>query len=48
MHEGKAAIELYPVTGKKAIAATQAAGFSIPPVPACWCRVTTGPASAMP
>jgi hypothetical protein len=34
MHEGKAAIELYPVTGKKAVAATQAAGFSIPPVPA--------------
>ncbi len=34
MGEGKAAIELYPVTGKKAVAATQAAGFSMPAVPA--------------
>jgi predicted amino acid-binding ACT domain protein len=32
--EGKAAIELYPVTGRKVVAATQAAGFSIPAVPA--------------
>jgi len=34
MGEGKAAIELFPVTGKKAVAATQAAGFSVPAVPA--------------
>jgi len=34
MGEGKAAIELYPVTGKKSVAAIQASGFSIPPVPA--------------
>ena len=34
MHEGKAAIELYPVTGKKSVAALEAAGFSAPPIPA--------------
>jgi hypothetical protein len=34
MGEGKAAIEVYPVTGKKAVGAARAAGFSIPAVPA--------------
>lgn len=34
MGEGKAAVELYPVTGKKAVASAQAAGFSMPAVPA--------------
>jgi hypothetical protein len=34
MHEGKAAIELYPVTGKKSVAALQAAGFGMPSIPA--------------
>ncbi len=35
MHEGaQAAIELYPVTGKKAVAAAQAAGMSVHAVPA--------------
>ena len=34
MGEGKAAIEVYPVAGKKAVGAARAAGFSIPAVPA--------------
>ena len=34
MGEGRAAIELYPVTGKKAASSARAAGLSIPAVPA--------------
>jgi len=34
MHDGQAAIELYPVIGKKSMAVAQAAGMSVHPVPA--------------
>jgi len=33
-HESKAAIELYPVTGKKSVAAAKEAGFSASDIPA--------------
>ncbi|MBM4263640.1 MAG: hypothetical protein FJ145_19710 [Deltaproteobacteria bacterium] len=33
-NKGKAAIELYPVTGKKSIAAAREAGFGASPIPA--------------
>jgi hypothetical protein len=46
--ENKAAIELYPVSGKKAAAAAQTAGLAPPPRPSppCWSRATIGRGSA--
>lgn len=41
-NESKAAIELYPVSGKKSAAAAQAAGLSSSPIPPYWLRETIG------
>ena len=44
--ENKAAIELYPVSGKKSAAAAQTAGLAPCPSPPCWSRAIIGRGSA--
>ena len=44
--ENKAAIELYPVSGKKSAAAAQTAGLAPSSIPPCWSRATIGRGSA--
>jgi len=46
--ESKAAIELYPVTGRKSVTAAKEAGFSASAIPALfWSRAITGRALAI-
>ena len=45
--ESKAAIELYPVTGRKSVTAAKEAGFSASASRLCWSRAITGRALAM-
>ena len=45
--ESKAAIELYPVTGRKSVTAAKEAGFARQQSRLCWSRAITGRALAM-
>ena len=38
--ENKAAVELYPISGRKSAAAAQTAGLAPSPSPPCWSRAT--------